>query len=142
MEYLEYSSDYDDDDKVTYCANCYSLSIKEEDGLELCTKCGCLDTHTATFEEWEALYENRYKKKFVERNKNIRDSFIFKLPLDKLKSKVFNLTDYKKLINEIYPSFPKGLGRADSIVLLFDKVIKDNKLDLLREKLINFLKKK
>lgn len=41
-----------------------------------------------------------------------------------------------------YPTFPGGLGKLDSIILFFDKVIKDGRLDELRELLVKNLKEK
>jgi len=58
------------------------------------------------------------------------------MPLKELKKRVFN-GDWKGIIRSIYPKFPGGLGRADSVILFFDKLIKDNKLDNLRFLLLN-----
>jgi hypothetical protein len=40
----------------------------------------------------------------------------------------------------MYPRFPGGFGKADSIVLFFDKLAKDNKLDDLRVTMMKYIK--
>lgn len=127
-----------DSEPVTYCARCYSLKIKYEESIDsdCCMECGCSDVKTSSIEEWEAKYKNRYGQDYVVKKKDPKSSYIFKLPLKELKKRVFE-GDWSNIIHKIYPRFPGGLGRADSIILFFDKLIKDNKLDDLRFILLN-----
>lgn len=146
MREEELIEDYDSE-PVIYCARCYSLKIKHEDsiGADVCTECGCSDTLTSSIEDWERLYERRYGHKFTVKNEDPKTSFIFKLPLEKLKDKVYESSAWREIIKALYPGFPGGLGRADSIILFFDKLVKDSRiadLKLLLLKRINSKKHK
>lgn len=131
-------ADYDSE-PVRYCSKCYSLKIKYEESvdMEYCDDCGSLDILEAPIEEWEAKYERRYNKRFAVKNNNPKDSYIFKMPIEKLKTKVFESPKWKEIIHAVYPSFPGGLSRADSVIMFFDNLIKHNKLDDLRLFLYN-----
>lgn len=131
-----------DAEPVTYCARCYSLKIRyeEEVDADCCMECGCSDTMTASIDEWEKLYENRYGKKYVEKKNDIRNSPMFLLPISKLKVKLYNCSEWLSIIKTLYPQFPKGLSKADSIILVFDKLSRDNKMDDLRILLAKYYK--
>lgn len=131
-------NDYDLE-PITYCAKCYSLKIKYEEAIDsdCCMECGCSDTITSNIYEWEKLYEKRYGKKYTEKGKDIKKHPIFNLSLDKLKRKVYENPSWSKIVYRMYPYFPRGYSKADSIILFFDKLIKDNRLDDLRILLIN-----
>lgn len=121
-----------DDDPVKYCPRCLSLKIKYEDiqDLEYCGDCGCTDIVEASFDEWEKKYERRYGHKLVEKNTDPRKSFIFGLSIKELKHKMYESKEnWKTVIKTIYPTFPGGLSKIDSILLFFDHLIRDNKLD-------------
>ena len=126
-------NDYDSE-PVKYCSKCYSLKIGYEEAVdtECCMECGCSDILTSSIEDWEKLYEKRYGKQFVVKDYNPKKTPIFNLPLSKLKMKVSDSFRWKEIILCLYPNFPKGLGKTDSIILLFDKLSKDNRLDDLR----------
>lgn len=123
-----------DNEPVVYCARCYSLKIKYEEEIDTdcCMDCGCTDTLTSSIEEWERRYEKRYGKSYITKESNPRNSPIFQLSIGDLKQKIFNNPDWEKIIRTIYRNFPKGYGKADSVLLFFDKLIKDKKLDDLR----------
>lgn len=124
---------------VRYCSECYSLAIKYEDSLdtEVCSHCGCTKISETSIEEWEALYEKRYGHKFVEKNRDPRQSIWFKASIEKLKRKLYRNSKLRDIINGIYPNFPKGLSRTDSILLFFNQLIKDNRIEELRYWLYN-----
>jgi hypothetical protein len=46
--------------------------------------------------------------------------------------KVSDSPKWEYIIKEIYGHLPKGMSKADSIVVFFDRLVKDNKLDALR----------
>jgi hypothetical protein len=119
---------------VRYCAKCCSLKIKYEESvdLEYCDECGCSDILEAPIEEWEKKYERKYGHPFIREKKNVRNSPIYKMSSSQLMDKVSNSTDWKEIIKFMYPKFPRGFGKADSIVLFFDKLVKDNRLDDLK----------
>lgn len=127
---------YDDYDSepVRYCTKCYSLRIKYEESVDsdYCLDCGCSDTKETSIEEWEKLYEKKYGHKYTEKSNDPKKSPIFKLPLNKLMSKVANCIKWESIIRSIFSRFPRGLSKADSIVLFFDMLVKHNKLDDLR----------
>lgn len=128
-----------DEEPVIYCASCYSINIRHDRDINLdyCGECGCTNLKTTNIYNWEKLFKDRYKHKFIEEKCNIKKSPLFTMSLDKLKDLIYKDIYWKELCKSIYPSFPDGLGRTDSIILLFDKLIQDNKLDRLRIELIN-----
>jgi len=142
MDTQEITNDYDSE-PVRYCAKCYSLKIKYEESIdsECCADCGSSDVLEAPIEEWEKMYERRYGHKFAEKNNDPKKSFIFKLPIQKLKTKVYESEFCRDIIKTMYPKFPGGLGRADSVILFFDTVIKQNRLEELKLLLFNKLKR-
>lgn len=133
MAEQEKNNNYDDE-PVVFCASCLSLKVKHDEDLDVdyCGKCGCTDVKEASPEEWEKLYEKKYGRKFVDKSNDIRKSPIFQMPLSKLMHKVADSPKWDIIIREIYGCLPRGLGKADSIVVFFDKLVKDNKLDSLR----------
>ena len=133
MSEEEKFEDYDSE-PVYYCANCLSLGIRHEESIDsdCCKDCGGTDIREALPEEWEKMYKKKYGKDYVAKNGDIKKSPIFNLPLSKLMSRVADCPKWEVIIKEIYGHFPKGISKADSIVLFFDKLIKDNKLDSLK----------
>jgi hypothetical protein len=137
----EQKVDYDLE-PVKYCAKCYSLKIRYEEAVdsECCMDCGCSDTLTTSIDNWEKLYEGRYGHKYVVKSNNPKNSPLFKLPLSKLKIKLYDCPEWFTIIRKLYPDFPRGLGKVDSIILLFDKIYRDNKLDDLRLLMLDYYK--
>jgi len=126
------SNDYDSE-PVMYCANCLSLKIMHNDAIDMdYCDCGCTDIRECLPEEWEKKYEKKYGHKYVSQSKDIKRSPIFQLSFSALMKKVSDCPDWENIIRKIYGAIPKGLSKADSIVVFFDKLIKDNKLDALR----------
>ena len=134
----------DNEDSVVYCTKCYSLKIKYEDaiGMDCCGDCGCTDFGVTSFDNWENLYKTRYGHKYVTEVKNVRNSPIFKMSSDKLKTLLYDHKDWEDICHTLYPSFPKWLSKSDSVILLFAKLYKDNRLDDLKMELINRINKK
>ena len=64
------------------------------------------------------------------------------MPSDKLKTLLYDHKDWEDICHTLYPSFPKWLGKSDSVILLFAKLYKDNRLDDLKMELINRINKK
>lgn len=128
-----------DSEQVTFCAKCYSLRYRYEEsiGMDCCMDCGCTDSRTASFDEWERLYTERYGHKYLDVKRDIRKSPLFLMPVEKLKQKVYGDPAWREICKKMYPSFPEGIGRADSVVLLFAKLCQDNRLDDLRMELVN-----
>lgn len=128
----------DDEDSVVYCTKCYSLKIKYEEaiGMDCCGDCGCTDFKTASFNDWEKLYKARYGHKFVRETGNIRNSPIFQMSNSQLKTMVYDNASWREICQTLYPTFPRWLSKADSVVLLFAKLYQDNRLDDLRMEMI------
>jgi len=139
---MDMSHDKYDDEPVKYCARCYSLKIKYEEALdsEYCDECGSTDIQESSVEEWENRYERRYGHKFVSKQVDPKKTYIFKLSPVELMHKVSDNEKWRSIIKSIYPNFPGGYSKADSIVLFFDTLIKQNKLDTLRLLLLNTFK--
>lgn len=134
-------NDYDSE-PIEFCAECYSLKIKHEDAIDAdyCGDCGCSNIREASVYEWEALYEKKYGHKYVVKTNDPKKSPVFKLPMSKLMDRLSNLQQWKEIIHSLYPRFPGGFGKADSIVLFFDKLVKDNRLNDLRMLLMKYIK--
>ena len=135
-------NDYDSE-PVRYCSECYSLRIKYEEAIDAdcCMDCGCSDTKEATIDQWEELYQSRYGHKYTVKNTDPKKSFIFKLSLKELKKKLYDHPAWLKIIQNLYPRFPEGLSKIDSVLLLFDRLIKDGRLDDLRMQMFQHIKK-
>jgi hypothetical protein len=131
-----------DSEPVAYCARCYSLKIMHEDAVDAdcCMECGSTEISTTSIGNWERLYEERYGHKFVGESSNPRNSIYFKMPVSELKTRVYMDGRWRSMAKRLYPGFPNGLGRADSIILLFDKLSKDGRMDDLRYMLYNYSK--
>lgn len=50
--------------KMCYCKNCLSLHIKIGNIVDYCAECDSADIGEATLEEYDLLYEKKYKRKF------------------------------------------------------------------------------
>lgn len=138
MAKLKKPKDYDDE-PVIYCAKCYSLKIVYEDivGTDCCGICGCSDLLSSSIEDWEKLYTKRYGHKYMESKGDIRRSPMFQVSSDKLKAMVCDSPEWEDICRTLYPTFPEGLDKADSIIFLFAKLYQDSRLDDLRMELIN-----
>lgn len=54
---------------VYYCQHCLSLKIKDVEGIpysEYCCDCGSTNILKTQIDQWEKLYQNRYKHKYLE----------------------------------------------------------------------------
>lgn len=129
-----------DSEPVICCSKCYSLKIKYEEssGTDYCLDCGSTDVEEMSIDKWESLYEKRHGKKYIEDKKDIRRSPIFNMTMRQLKDRVYDSPEYKKIIYGLYRNFPKGLSKADSVLLLFDKAYKDHKIDDLKILIIKY----
>lgn len=125
-----------------YCATCLSPNIQHEDALDMdcCGNCGSADIVSSTFEEWEAAYISKYGHKYVQKTEDPRKTFIYNLSLEKLKTRVYKSDKWKEIIHSLYPSFPEGYSRADSVILFFDKLIGQGRLGELRMLLLKMFK--
>lgn len=139
MRYNNEENDYDNE-PVKYCSRCYSLKIGYESVVdaECCMECGCSDILESPIEEWEKLFERRYGHKYVVKGTDIKKSPIFSFPISRLKKMVWEHPQWMSIIHSLYPRFPHKLSKEDSIILLFDKLTKDNKIDDLRITLLNY----
>lgn len=128
-----------EEDSVFYCTKCFSLKIVHEDsiGTDCCAECGCPDIAEASVEEWEELYKGRYGHKFITEKPNIEDNPIFKMSPSALKTTLYNAPDCMQIIRTLYPNFPGGYGRIDSVLMVYDKLLKDNRINELKLLLLN-----
>lgn len=129
-----------DDEPVTYCSRCYSLKIKHEEvtDSDICMDCGCTETKTTDISTWERLYERRYGRKYVDRKDTAEDSIYFKMPLSRLKMCLCQSKRLQVILRKLYPAFPQGLTRTESVIVLFDRLSKDNRIDDLRYLLYSY----
>ena len=141
MSEQEKINDYDSE-PIVFCAKCFSPKIKHEASIDIdyCGDCGCSSTREASVYEWEKLYEKKYGHKYVVKGNDPKKNPVFKLSRTELMDRLCGLSQWKSVILSLYPKFPEGFGRVDSIVLLFDKLVKDNRLDDLRLKLMKYIK--
>lgn len=133
-----------DEEPVYYCANCYSLKVQYEDSIDAdcCMDCGCSNIEQTSIQNWEAMYQQRYGKKFVLRGDKAKENKVFTMSLDELKMLLYNHPDLYDIIHDLYPYFMGGLGKADSVILFFDKITKDGRLKEFKQLLVNKYKVK
>ena len=129
-----------DPEPVFYCSRCYSLKIRHDEmtDSDYCEHCGNTDIQTASIQAWEKLYERRFGHKFVEKNRDPRRTKIFRLTLDELKKKVYAHPLMDDLIKTLYPKFPDGLVKEEKVIVLFDRLSRDNRLDDLKYLLLQY----
>lgn len=122
------------EEPVLYCSECYSLKIKHEDSLDMdyCADCGCTEISSAQIEQWESLFKKRYGHKFVEKRKGPGSSVYFRMPLDQIKKKLYRSEFLLTIAKMLYPGFPEHLNPLETVILLFDKLVKDGRIDDLR----------
>lgn len=127
-----------DEEPVYYCKTCLSLSIKNEPvtDTDYCCECGSTDIGEAPIEVWEKMYEDKHHCKHLNAEQSVKNSYLWNLPYSKLMDIVFELPDWRDLILEIYPNFPRRYSKTESIMLFFDKISKENKLNFLKTLLI------
>lgn len=135
-----YSPTEYDQEPVVYCSKCYSLKIKHDDSIDsdYCEKCGCTDVQSASIYAWERMYEARYGHRYVVKNTDPRKSTIFQMSVEELKKKVFTHPLMDEIIKTLYPRFPGGLTDEERVIVLFDKLFKDSRLDDLRYLLLQY----
>lgn len=128
--------DYNDE-PVTYCKECYSLKIKYEDAIDgdVCMDCGCTETATTSIDHWVKLYESRYGHKFVSQVKGYQNSLFCKMPVRDLRMKVYRHPKLYDMAKKLYPKFPTGYNKEETVIVLFDKLSKDNRIGDLRKML-------
>lgn len=131
-----------DAEPVEYCSRCYSLRIKYEEAIDsdCCMDCGCSDTKTLPIGEWEKLYEKRYGHKFIQKKVDPIKNLIFKMGEPELKAVLWMSDSWHDIIYRIYPKFPGGLNKSESLVLFFDKLKRDRKTDELKKILLTIKK--
>lgn len=136
----ERKSDKYESDPVYYCSKCYSLNIQHEDSIDedCCMDCGCIDIKESDINTWEKMYERRYGRKYMSRGTDIHKHPIFLLSLKKLKVCVYGMSSWLMLARTLYNDFPLGLNKMESIMLLFDKLVHDNRIDDLRTLLVDY----
>lgn len=98
--------------------------------------CGCSEVVESSIEEWEKLYKDRYGHSYVERNGDPYKKHIYRMTIQELKTELYERDNYREIIENIYPNFPKYYSRIDAILLFFDKAVKDREIDKLRDLLI------
>jgi len=57
----------EDTKDVYYCEDCLSLNIQGDDDYMFCADCQSGHINEALFETWEAKYQLKYGRKFIDR---------------------------------------------------------------------------
>ena len=66
-EYKQQKLETYNQEPVYYCVDCLSLAISTIDDDDFCNSCGSFNIAVTTIQEWEKLYENKYKHKFIQK---------------------------------------------------------------------------
>lgn len=129
-----------DNEPVVFCSKCYSLKIKHDETTDsdYCEACGCTEIKSANIYVWEKMYERRFGHKYVVKNNDPRKSAVFKMSVEELKKAVYTHPLMDDIVKTLYPRFPGGLTNEERVVMLFDKLFKDNRLDDLRYLLLHY----
>lgn len=128
-----------DDEPVVFCARCYSLKVIHDDftDSDYCMDCGSTETAETDIHTWERLYSNRYGHSFVDRKGTVHGSIYFNMDIPSLKARLYKSRYLDNIIRMMYPGFPKGLTKTDKVLMLFDKLAKDGRMDEMRFNLHN-----
>lgn len=72
---------------VLYCTRCLSLNIKGEYELDYCDDCTSVEISRINIINWEQLYQDKFKKKYIEKTfKHVNDPRLF-IFLEEIKNK-------------------------------------------------------
>lgn len=67
----EFNEQYDPSiDPVFYCKDCLSLSIRGDENLSYCDKCGSTDIKSDLIVNWENLFINKYGVKYIKNGRS------------------------------------------------------------------------
>jgi len=128
--------DEHDSEPVSYCPQCFSLRIRnvdDADDLGYCMDCGCSEIAQAPIGEWEALYRKRYGHAYLDKEQDPERIRIGNMSMDDLIDEVYKRHDYKMIIRQVYPGFEFDLDKEETILVFFDRICKDNTVDVLRD---------
>lgn len=126
---------------VRYCSQCYSLKIMYEEPLdfEYCANCGCLDILEAPIEEWEKLYSERFGHKYVIKNPNQKLAYLSRCSEKELMKVLLGIESWREIVIRLYPEFYRGFDKMDTIILLFEKLRKDQRFNDLRDIMAEYI---
>lgn len=120
---------------VRYCSKCYSLRIgyiQGADNSDYCESCGCSDIAETSIEEWEKLYEERYGHPYIQKDNTYKNSKASKVSIFELKRMLYHSPYFRAIVFDMYPSLPSRMDKPDLMMMFFDKVSKDNRIEELR----------
>lgn len=123
-----------DEEPVAYCKRCYSLNVRRDDNVDVdyCGDCGSTEIDETDIWNWEEMYRQRYGHRLVDDKKSPRKSMFFNVGMGELKKIVLKHEQLERIWMKMYGRMPKGLTREEKVLVLFDKLGKDNRLDDLR----------
>lgn len=123
-----------DEEPVAYCKRCYSLNVRHDDDMNIdyCGDCGGTEILETDIWNWEEMYRERYGHRLVDDRRNPRKSMFFNVGIRELKRIVMRHEQLERIWRKMYEKMPKGLTREESVIVLFDKLGKDNRIDDLR----------
>lgn len=126
---MKMDKDYDAE-PVKFCANCYSLKIGYEPlvDMEYCMDCGSSELHEANIYQWENLYATKYGHKYIRRTKSTRSPYA-SLSEEEHRALLYNSSALPEIIKRLYPKFPTGLNRGEAVMLLYNSLKKDGRID-------------
>lgn len=123
-----------DNEPVVYCLRCYSLKIGHEDftDVDFCMDCGSTETGETDIHTWERLYSGRYGHPFVNRKGSASGSIYFNMDIPSLKARLYKSEYLDTVIRRMYPGFPRGMTKTDKVLMFFDKLAKDGRMNEMR----------
>lgn len=83
------------------------------------------------------MYEARYGRSLVRRVRPPWQTRILNMTHEELKRELLSSPRCGAVAAAMYPGFPKGLGRMEAVMLLFDMAGRDGRTDELRRCLID-----
>lgn len=100
---------------------------------DFCKSCGCTEISQTDIRTWERLYESRYGHKYVERPADPVRARIGTLTWEELKRMFCTHRCCEGIIWQMYPRLSRRLPKADAMLLFFDKVMKDGRIEELKD---------
>jgi hypothetical protein len=137
---MSYNEEYNSD-PVYFCENCYSLYIKHDDFLDAdyCAKCGCSNIVCTDIKDWEKLYENRYKRKLVTRAGDPNVIKVYGMTWKEIKQFICDSPKWESIVCRMYPHLRNRYGRADTLMMFFDLVTRQNRINELKDVLVKYI---
>lgn len=85
------------------------------------------------------MWEERYGERYIKRYRNPKKAYVYNLPMGDLKQLIYLSPFRREIIKSMYHDFPEYVTDIESVLLLYDNVCKDGRLNELRDNIVKYL---